>query len=54
MLEKTEYVYFLKDFYKKLGRIIYKIENNKDEISDNDREIIAVTVQAFIKKEKEL
>lgn len=52
MFDKSEYIYFLKQFEKKLKRVIYKIENSKGELTDNDRDIIKATFQAFVESEK--
>lgn len=52
MLEKVKYIYYLKEFSKKVNLIIKKIESNKDELNDQDRETIKILTEAFLKTEK--
>lgn len=52
MLNRTEFIFFLNQFSKSLIRVIKKIETNKIELTEEDREIIKVLLEAFINREK--
>lgn len=52
MLNRTEFIFYLKQFSKKLKRVISKIEKNKLELTEEDREVIKVLLEAFLTQEK--
>lgn len=53
MLQRVKYIDYLRKFSKRLNSILENIEKNKNEISDEDRDVIEATLDAYLKIERE-
>ena len=53
MIQKVSYVAYLKKFSKQLDSILKKIETNRIELDENDREVIRVTIESFVNFERQ-